>query len=434
MRPRHLVLLSLPLLVLGALLQPAWAAAGPVVRTTLTKSPAVPAGSRVRVENLAGHMTVTPGNQFQVIATVVAGGKDQAAAEALAKRVKLSVSNENGQVSVHVNYPVDRYDTYSYVPHNAENREHSGDNHCILFFCFSGGETGLRYQGERVRVYSGNRGVPLHVNVAVTLPAGTAGEFSNYVGLVSAADLRSDVKLASASGDLHAGQIQGVVSAKTGSGDVRISSHTGSLFASTGSGDVRIEKSSGDLKVSTGSGDVILNQAQHGRAKIETGSGDVNATDVALALEASTGSGDVVVSDLTGSGDFSTGSGDISIKRAATFQLKAGTGSGDITIHALTATGTVDLGTGSGEVSVRGDLSGVTRLVAKTGSGDIVIHTTTIPSLHIVADSDSGEVHVNLPGMQNITVKRGYLRADVNGAKGSANLETGSGDITVSQE
>lgn len=433
MRPRHLVLFSVSLLVLGTLLQPAWATAT-VVRTTLTQRPAVPAGSRVRVENLAGHMTVIPGSQFQVTATVVAGGKDQAAAEALAKRVKLSVSGEEGQVSVRVDYPVDRYDAYSYVPHNAENQEHSGDNRCILFFCFSGGETGLRYQGERVRVYGGNRGVPLHVNVAVTLPAGTAGEFTNYVGRVSAEGLHSDVKLAGASSDLYAGHIQGAVSAKTGSGDVRISSLTGSLSASTGSGDVRIGKSSGDLKVSTGSGDVILNQAQHGRARIGTGSGDVNAADVALALEASTGSGDVVVSNLTGSGDFSTGSGDISIKKAATSQLKAGTGSGDITIHALTAIGTVNLGTGSGEISVRGDLGGVTRLVAKTGSGDIVIHTTAVPSLHIVADSDSGEVHVNLPDMRNISVKRGYLRADVNGAKGSANLETGSGDISVSQK
>ena len=59
---------------------------------TLTRSITIAPGSTVEVQNLAGRMTVsTGGKELEVTATVVAGGKDRAAAEALAQTVKLSV-------------------------------------------------------------------------------------------------------------------------------------------------------------------------------------------------------------------------------------------------------------------------------------------------------------------------------------------------------
>jgi len=76
----------------------------------------------------------------------------------------------------------------------------------------------------------------------------------------------------------------------------------------------------------------------------------------------------------------------------------------------------------------------VVRLSADSGSGNIVIHTSKVPSLHISASSDSGEVDVDLPGMQNVSVRHHSFRADVNGGKGSAELEAGSGDVTFTKD
>jgi hypothetical protein len=39
-------------------------------------------------------------------------------------------------------------------------------------------------------------------------------------------------------------------------------------------------------------------------------------------------------------------------------------------------------------------------------------------------------VDVDLPGMQNVSAKHHSIRADVNGAKGTAELEASSGDVS----
>ena len=63
-----------------------------------------------------------------------------------------------------------------------------------------------------------------------------------------------------------------------------------------------------------------------------------------------------------------------------------------------------------------------------------LIHTSRVPSLHIDATSDSGDVNVDLPNMQNVSTHHHSIRADVNGGKGSAQLEAGSGDVTFSKD
>ncbi|MGH8370960.1 MAG: hypothetical protein ACRESC_08250, partial [Gammaproteobacteria bacterium] len=109
------------------------ACAGNTARQTLTRSLPVAAGTSVSVENLAGRMEVSQGGaQLEVTATIVAGGKDQAAADALAKTIKLSVATSGGRVSVHVDYPVDQYDRYRYDRASGEH----GDDHDDCLFGF----------------------------------------------------------------------------------------------------------------------------------------------------------------------------------------------------------------------------------------------------------------------------------------------------------
>ncbi|MGH8281294.1 MAG: DUF4097 family beta strand repeat-containing protein, partial [Gammaproteobacteria bacterium] len=213
----------------------AWAAA-PVTHT-LNQSIAVPAGTSVKVENLVGHMTVTQGNgPLQVTATVVAGGNQ---AEALAQTVKLDVSTAGNQVTVHVHYPVDQYDTYLYNSPQAEDtKAEAYDNNCFLVFCFNGGSS-VKYQGTHVRVNENStRGTPLYVDVAVQLPAGAEATLVNPFGRVDARNLANKLTI------------------NTGSADVYVTNLTGDLYADTGSGDVHVQDIQGNLKADTGSGDV----------------------------------------------------------------------------------------------------------------------------------------------------------------------------------
>src|SRR5574337_1406899 len=94
-----------------AVLLAARTAAAATVQTTLSYAGPLPAGvTKLKVENLAGHVSVTQGPSFQVTATVVAGGSDQTAAQTRAQPVKLDTAQEGGQFTVHVHYPVNQYD------------------------------------------------------------------------------------------------------------------------------------------------------------------------------------------------------------------------------------------------------------------------------------------------------------------------------------
>ena len=116
MRPSPIAHLSrLFLLPALAVLGLAGQALADTATHTLTRSVATAAGTTVEVQNLAGRMTVSTGGKgLEVTATVVAGGKDRASAEALAQTVQLSVDASGNRVSVHVDYPVDRYDSFRY--------------------------------------------------------------------------------------------------------------------------------------------------------------------------------------------------------------------------------------------------------------------------------------------------------------------------------
>jgi DUF4097 and DUF4098 domain-containing protein YvlB len=187
------------------------------------------------------------------------------------------------------------------------------------------------------------------------------------------------------------------------------------------------------VDLETGSGDVTVTQVKQGNSKIRSGSGDLKLEGLSGILTAVTGSGGVEVRSFSGNGmDIKTGSGDVTIDEA-TGSLKVRAGSGDIKTDEYKAGEAVDAHTGSGNIQLNGDLSAVVSLTAHSGSGDIVVHTSGLPSMHISAVSDSGDVDVDLPGMQNVTARPHSVDADINGAKGSADLEAGSGDVTFTK-
>lgn len=410
-----LAALALPALVLAA----AQAHAATTTQTTLSSfTGPVPAGvTSLKVENLAGHVTLSQGSRFQVTATVVAGGNDDGAAQMLAQTVRLDTSRSDNEFTLHVHYPVDHYDSYNYPDRDNNGASQSnGSNFCLLgVFCVNDGGNNLSYQDTKVHIYrNGTRGAPLHVDLAIQVPAGMALALINYAGLTEASNIQNDLRVKTSTGDVRVSDMHGNFAADTGSGDVHVTGLTGNFTADTGSGDVFATHVTGNVHADTGSGDVQVSDSSSQTLYADTGSGDVTYSNVKGDMKLDTGSGDVRINSANGS-------------------LHANTGSGDVIAKNYISRESVWAATGSGDVSLAGDLSATRKLYIDTGSGDATLKTTADLSLHLDASSDSGDISINLPDMRNIITHRSAFIADFGKAEGQGTISTGSGDIKISQ-
>ena len=398
------------------------AANNQVQKADTYRNPAIKAGGSVSLTNLVGHISLQPAADgvLQIDSNIVAVGASDQEAHDLAAKVHVDVSASGNDVTAVVRYPLDEYDEYYYPS------EHT-------MFGITISNDSVRYDGQRVRVSTGTfgSGVNVHVDFVVHVPKGVRVSVDHKVGKVTGADLNA------------------ALSFKTSSADIKVSNNTGDISVDTGSGDLDFDTVNGSLELDTGSGDIGVEQQKGGNVRIHTGSGDVKLSDLAAALETETGSGDIVIDKLNGDTiKLQTGSGDITLERATAKSINLRTGSGDMTLREVSGSLTTRAGSGdvhatdfkagdelefhsgSGEVHISGDLGAALHLLADTGSGDIVLRTSSVPSLHISATSDSGDVDVDLPGMQNVSARSHSIRGEVNGAKGSAELESGSGDIS----
>jgi hypothetical protein len=383
-------------LVLGGTAATALAAPAQTFTKKLDRAVSVPTGSAVHVENLAGHVAIHPndGSQVQITATVVAGGDDMAAARALADTIRLDVSQQSGNVLVHVDYPVGQHDRYRYIPTNPTRAK----DHDIKVLGFRIGvgdhsSSSFDYQNERVRVYQGSdHGVPLHVDLDVALPAGVKARIDNRVGRIDAGHLRNDLELKTASGDMAIADLTGSLSTHSGSGDMKVTDVHGTVEAHTGSGDLELDRIDGSTEVHTGSGDINGGHLGGQRVELHTGSGDVTLDKLAGNLRVETGSGDVKLNDLA---------------KVAKARVEAG----------------------SGDIDLYGDLSAMQDFTLRSGSGDITLKTGTPPAVRL--DISGSDIDVNWAGLRNVESGRRYFRADVGAATGRGRISTGSGDVTL---
>ena len=368
--------LASALVLLGGCAPPSQARPNKTVIKTLNNTQTIPADTRVSVENLVGHVQISQGgSELQVSATVVAGGKDQATAQALADAIKFKFSHSQNRVLIHVDYPVDEHESYQYIP--TDPPEHVDDGLRVLVFNIgmSSSNSSLTYQGHDVHVYQGkSRGVPLHVDLKVKLPTDANMELINHVGRIHAQDLKNTLTLKTNSGDVSARATTGDLSVNSGSGDIRINEHHGSVNLHTGSGDVRGNGLHGD----------------------------------SLAMKA--GSGDIELKDIGGA-------------------LKLGTGSGDITLDSVGKVSNAQIQCGSGDISLRGDLSGIQSFDLQTGSGDVILTTSKPPAVRL--DISSADITADWTNLLNTRTSRRHFSADVGAATGHGRIRTGSGDVTL---
>jgi DUF4097 and DUF4098 domain-containing protein YvlB len=373
------------------------------------KNPAIKAGGSLDLTNLVGHVDVVAASDgvLTVDSKIEAAAGSDADAQALAAKIKIETDVSGNAVTMKAKYPLDEYDEYFY-----------NDKRHQTFIGIGSSNTSTSYDGERVRINGGTfgSGVNLHVDFVVHVPKGVRVTVDNKVGMIEAEGVDAPLTLQSSSGD------------------IKSSKGSDSLVTNTGSGDVTVEDHTGAVQMDSGSGDLEVSNQKGGDVKLRTGSGDVKLENVASAVNGHTGSGDVEMRDFTGSGaEVETGSGDVTLDHASgSLDLRAG--SGEIKATNLKSTTVIETHTGSGDVTLSGDLGDLVRLTADTGSGDIVIKTSRVPSLHIEASSDSGDLTVDLPDMQNVSSRHHEFRGDVNGGKGSAELDAGSGDVTFTKD
>jgi hypothetical protein len=390
--PHRILIGALALVALACSTPSARAGNGPTYSKQLEQKLTVQAGTSVAVENMVGEVSVTQGGPtFEVHATAVAGGDDQAAARALADTIRLDVRHDGNRVLVHVHYPVDAHDRYRYIPTKPAERNRHGIS--FLGMHFGTSSSNFEYQGHRVSVYRGkNKGVPLHVDLQIRVPAGTHASIDNRLGRIHAVQVQGDLSLEAASSDIDARQITGTLQTHSGSGDIRIADVKGSVDVHTGSGDVQAHHIQGDVALRTGSGD-ISGGDMHGQS-----------------LKLSTGSGDIMLDDLGG-------------------DLKLQSGSGDIGLRGLRTAAQARIESGSGDIHMQGDLSGLKDFDISSGSGDVTLNSTQPPAVHLNIRGSDIEVH--WPGLRNVESSRRHYRADVGSATGRGHISTGSGDIML---
>ncbi len=142
---------------------------------------------------------------------------------------------------------------------------------------------------------------PQPMHVVVELPAGVS------------------IQSATTHGDLLLADVRGAVLARTGHGQISIHDVSGTVNASSGHGDLAITNAAAQVSANTGHGDISV--SSNGAVRANTGHGDITAT---LGSNAALDSGDLMFStghgnvnvrapgNLTGDVDLHTGRGGVS--------------------------------------------------------------------------------------------------------------------------
>lgn len=337
--------------------------------------------SAVEFENLLGSVKVLPatGKELSLEYTVVAGGKDDAAARALAETITFKTEESNGRVMILVQYPLDEHRTYAY----------SGRGRGY------GYETNTEYMGQRVSVTSrGRDAADVHVDVVARVPAGYRARFKNAVGEISAEGVDADLSFDTGSGGITTRDTRGRLRSDTGSGSISVRKHQGEVEADTGSGEVELDGVVGEINADTGSGSITVRNSK------------------AQLIKADTGSGRIEIIDSSGS-------------------LDADTGSGGVEARGFTAGERVRADTGSGGVRLEGDLSAIRDLVIDTGSGGATLRTSKPLDLRLAIDTGSGGIQVTMPNMSDVRQDDGEFSATLGKGNGRATIETSSGGARV---
>lgn len=345
--------------------------------------------TEISVLNLAGKVLLkgTDGDEIIVRADLIGVGDDPAEAREAASLLGLEASQSGDRVEIITRYPVDDYDDFVYQ------REGEADGGGLFGW---GSSTTTNYMDERVSVRNSGRGLAVHADYELLVPAGVRVIFENKVGDIRAENVNGEMRLDTSSGSVGVMGGVGDVSADTGSGRIEISDREGNVVADTGSGGVELRDIRGDVEA-------------------DTGSGGVDASGITGDVRADTGSGSVELANVTGS-------------------VWVDTGSGGVDGRDLKNVRELEIDTGSGSVELDGDFSTLERMLIDTGSGGVRMRTRGTLNMHLTVSAGSGGVRVDLPEMSNVRTGRGEFEARIGAGEGRGVIDTGSGGVRITSE
>ena len=310
------------------------------------------AGPRVGVYNLAGQVTIEPGDGPDVVVEVTRGGRE-------AKRLGIVAREGRERRNLMINYPEDD------IVYPPMGRGSTGG----FTLDGRGGGWGEYTQGQRRRISIRGRGDGLEAwaDLRIMVPAGRA------------------VTIYLAVGEALVRNVDGEIAIDVGSADVRAEQTKGLLHVDTGSGNVEVNGATGTVSLETGSGDVTATGFSGTKFEAETGSGNIKVSAIAAStVEANTGSGDINMSRAKAASlELETGSGNIDLMLEADVeQLEVETGSGDVTLRMPdTVGGELRVDTGSGDIEVDFPITLIRRresmLLATIGDGKGAIRVST---------------------------------------------------------
>lgn len=319
------------------------------------------AGDNIAIYNLVGVMRVEAGSGSDVVVELTRGGAD-------AGRLRIEQGAIGGRQALRVIYPDDVI---------VYGDRHSGSTTLEVREDGTFGDSqGRRWSGgRRVRISGSGRGLEVHADLRVAIPAGKRVALYLAVGQAFVSNVNAELRVDVAAADVTA-------------------DHTkGSLDVDTGSGDVRVSDAEGDITLDTGSGNVIVSGVRGGAVHLDTGSGNVSAERItADALTVDTGSGDVTASRIQ--------SGDVTID----------TGSGSVRLDLLSDMGSLHVDTGSGDVTIRIPADFGAHVDIETGSGGIELRGVTLRTTRLQSD---------------------HLVGEIGDGRGDVKISTGSGGVTL---
>lgn len=373
-----------------------------LVAATLLVPAAAPAqeryslsGDRVAIYNLAGQVHVSRTAGANVVIEVTRSGDD-------ANQLAVERRENDGWSELVVRYP-DR----SIVYRNSTMGRLSRSEFSVRDDGTFGGrnldpglgtdrvtaDVGNTRGGRRVRIAGSGSGLEAHANLRVLVPSGKAVAIHLGAGRVILDDVEADLQIDARSGAVLSVSTTGFLRIDTGSGTIHVDRATGDLALNTGSGAVKVTHSGGGVvKVGTGSGSVELNEVKAAALSVATGSGSINSFEVeAPAVR------------------MHTGSGGIRSQRLASRRFDLDTGSGSINI-------VVDSDVDTGRI--------------RSGSGSVTLHLARNAGAEVTLDTGSGGINVDVP-VTVIEKRRSFFRGRIGDGRGTLDVGTGSGSITL---
>jgi DUF4097 and DUF4098 domain-containing protein YvlB len=127
--------------------------------------------------------------------------------------------------------------------------------------------------------------------------------------------------------------------------------------------------------------------------------GDIRVDGGSGALRARTETGDVVVRGRNGTLDLMTDLGDVTLD-GVEGPVSASTGAGDVKVKGASIRGDVSIESASGDVVLDAGARGVTGVEIRVGSGDATVSMSSLPPATVMAESGSGDVEVDAPGLK----------------------------------